>query len=97
MCIRDRDKTPLYAEMGGQVADHGLFTDGDMVFEVTNVQKDKAGKYLHYGIVKSGTISVDQTVKAEIDTERRAAVASCLLYTSFYHKHNKTQGSGEKS
>ncbi len=69
------DKTPLYAEMGGQVADHGLFTDGDMVFEVTNVQKDKAGKYLHYGVVKSGTISVDQTVKAEIDTERRAAVA----------------------
>jgi hypothetical protein len=45
------DKTPLYAEMGGQVADHGTIPRLGAVFDVTDVQKDKAGKFLHHGVM----------------------------------------------
>ena len=68
------DKTPFYAEMGGQVADHGTITVGDSVFSVTNVLKDKGGKYLHHGKLLSGEIKVDDEAVASIDTDRRAAI-----------------------
>ena len=68
------DKTPFYAEMGGQVADFGTITADGMSFEVTNVQKNKGGKFLHYGKVVSGEIKVGDTVAAAIDTERRDAI-----------------------
>ncbi len=68
------DKTPFYAEMGGQTADHGTITAGDSVFEVRNVLKDKGGKYLHHGHLVSGEIKTDDTVRAAIDTERRQAI-----------------------
>ncbi len=68
------DKTPFYAEMGGQVADHGTITAGSSVFEVRNVLKDKGGKYLHHGHLVSGEIQVDDTVHAAIDTVRRQAI-----------------------
>jgi len=68
------DKTPLYAEMGGQCADHGTIACESGVFEVNNVQKNKGGKYLHYGVVKSGSVKVGAACTASIDTERRAAI-----------------------
>ncbi len=68
------DKTPFYAEMGGQVADFGTITVGESVFQVTNVQKDKGGKYLHHGKLLSGEIKVDDTAVAAIDTLRRDAI-----------------------
>ena len=68
------DQTPFYAEMGGQVADHGTMTVGESLFRVTNVQKDKSGKFLHHGVMESGEITKGDTVAAAIDTERRAAV-----------------------
>ena len=68
------DKTPFYAEMGGQVADHGVITCGNARFEVNNVQKNKGGKFMHYGKVVSGEFKVGETVMASIDTERRKGV-----------------------
>ncbi|MCR5826391.1 MAG: hypothetical protein K6G54_07480 [Oscillospiraceae bacterium] len=68
------DKTPFYAEMGGQVADHGVIACGDMRFEVRDVQKNKGGKYLHTGTLVSGALKVGDTVTAEIDTARRDAI-----------------------
>ena len=68
------DKTPFYAEMGGQTADHGTITAGEAVFQVTDVQKDKAGKYLHHGKLLSGEIRVDDVVTAAIDVDRRDAI-----------------------
>ena len=81
------DQTPFYAEMGGQVADHGYLCDSNdesvenlegkgnaLSFVVDNVQKNKGGKYMHYGKLVRGSLKVGDTVTAAIDTERRAAI-----------------------
>ena len=68
------DKTPFYAEMGGQVADHGQLSADGLLFEVTDVQKNKGGKYMHYGKMTEGTLKVGDTVSAGIDVQRRKAV-----------------------
>ena len=68
------DKTPFYAEMGGQVADHGVLTAEGVVFTVSDVQKNKGGKFMHYGKLVKGSLSVGNTLTAAIDTERRAAI-----------------------
>ena len=80
------DKTPFYAEMGGQVADHGLILVGDSRFEVTNVQKDKGGKYLHHGKMVSGAIKVEDLVLASIDVERRKAIMRAHSATHLLQK-----------
>ena len=80
------DKTPFYAEMGGQVADHGVILVGESRFEVTNVQKDKSGKYLHHGKMKSGAIKVDDIVCASIDVERRKAIMRAHSATHLLQK-----------
>ncbi len=68
------DRTPFYAEMGGQVADHGTLKGGDCRFAVTDVQKNKGDKYMHYGKLTSGALRVGDIVTAEIDVERRNAI-----------------------
>ncbi len=68
------DCTPFYAEMGGQVADNGVIETDGALFQVTDVQKDKAGKFLHHGVMHSGRLQVEQTVTARIDTDRRKAI-----------------------
>ena len=69
------DQTPFYAEMGGQSPDEGTITMEHNVFTVTNVQKDKAGKYLHYGVMDHGTLEVEQKVSCIVDRERRDAIS----------------------
>jgi len=68
------DQTPFYAEMGGQVADHGVIETAGGLFTVNNVQKNKGGKYMHYGVMTSGELKVGDAVTAKIDTARRAAI-----------------------
>ena len=68
------DQTPFYAEMGGQVADQGTLSTDSAQFQVRDVQKNKGGKFMHYGVVKSGTLSVGDTVTAAIDVPRRRAI-----------------------
>ena len=80
------DKTPFYAEMGGQVADHGVILVGESRFEVNNVQKDKGGKYLHYGELISGTVKVDDLVLASIHVERRKAIMRAHSATHLLQK-----------
>ncbi len=80
------DKTPFYAEMGGQVADHGVILVGDSRFVVTNVQKDKGGKYLHHGEMVKGSIKVDDLVNASIDVERRKAIMRAHSATHLLQK-----------
>ena len=80
------DRTVLYAEMGGQVADHGRIVAGDSVFEVNNVQKNKGGKVMHYGVVKSGHFAVGDTVTASYCQKRREAIGRAHSATHLLHK-----------
>ena len=80
------DRTVLYAEMGGQVADHGRIVAGDSVFEVNNVQKNKGGKVMHYGVVKSGHFAVGDAVTASYCQKRREAIGRAHSATHLLHK-----------
>ncbi|MCI8301295.1 MAG: alanine--tRNA ligase [Oscillospiraceae bacterium] len=80
------DRTPFYAEMGGQVADHGFLRGGACQFAVTDVQKNKGGKYMHYGKMAEGMLKVGDTVSAAIDPERRKAVMRAHTATHLLDK-----------
>ncbi len=84
------DKTPFYAEMGGQAADHGALLMGDVRFDVTDVQKDKGGRYLHTGTMRSGMLKTDDLVCASIDVERRKAIMRAHSATHLLQKALKS-------
>ena len=69
------DRTTLYAEMGGQVADHGVIRTAAGEFTVTDVQKNKGGKFMHYGKVTAGTLRVGESCTSAYDETRRRAIA----------------------
>ncbi len=68
------DKTPFYAESGGQAGDSGVIRAGDTVFTVTDTQKS-GDVFMHIGKLKKGTLTVGDSVTAAIDRDRRAAIA----------------------
>ena len=84
------DQTAMYAEMGGQVADHGTIQGESGLFEVTDVQKNKGGKYLHYGVVKSGVLRIGDQVRTAVDVERRRAVMRAHTATHLLDKALRT-------
>ena len=84
------DKTPFYAEMGGQTADHGVITVGSATFAVTDVQKNKGGKYMHTGKLTEGVLKLGDTVTCAIDTERRKAIMRAHSATHLLDKALRT-------
>lgn len=80
------DKTPFYAESGGQVADTGTITGKNGVVKVTGCQKTAEGLYLHSGVVEKGIIEKDADVTASIDVERRLSIARNHTTTHLLHK-----------
>ena len=68
------DRTPFYAEMGGQVADHGYLTSGTANLKVNQVKKTPKGFYVHTCTLLDGTIRVGDTVTAAVDEQRRASI-----------------------
>ncbi len=85
------DHTPFYAESGGQVPDHGTLTsEKGTVVAINDVQKTKDGKFLHTGVVESGVLSVEDTVNAKIDMERRQAIARSHTATHLLQKALRT-------
>ena len=85
------DKTPFYAEMGGQVADHGVITaENGAEFRVHDVQKNKGGKYMHYGKLTGGVLKLGDTVTAAIDQNRRKAVMRAHSATHLLDKALRT-------
>ena len=69
------DKTPFYAEMGGQIGDTGVIESDACKIEITDCTKFGGNKFIHTGKVISGEINVGDTVKLKIDTARRKAIA----------------------
>ena len=69
------DKTPFYAEMGGQVADHGVIMAGEAKLTVQDVKKTPKGYYVHTCVLENGMVQVGQTVKAAVSKTRRSAIA----------------------
>lgn len=68
------DKTPFYAESGGQVGDEGTLSIGESSFSVTDTKKTANGQYLHFGIADIGGISEGDEVTAAVDKERRLSI-----------------------
>lgn len=70
------DRTPFYAEMGGQLADHGIIRlAGGGVVEVHDVQAPIRGLSVHRGTLTEGTMTVGEKAYAQIDGARRLAIA----------------------
>ena len=80
------DRTPFYAESGGQVADTGVIAGKDGKVRVNNCNKTGEGLYLHSGIVEEGIIEKGTPVTATIDVERRLAIARNHTVTHLLHK-----------
>ncbi|GAB4397041.1 MAG: alanine--tRNA ligase [Rhodoferax sp.] len=79
-------RTPFYGESGGQVGDRGaIFTDAAF-FEVHDTQKLKADVWAHYGVMKSGTLRVGESVTAHVDHTLRAATMRNHSVTHLMHK-----------
>ena len=74
------DRTPFYAEMGGQVAAHGYLTSGTANLKVNQVKKTPKGFYVHTCTLLDGTIRVGDTVTAAVDEQRRASI--CRNHTA---------------
>ena len=74
------DRTPFYAEMGGQVADHGYLTSCTANLKVNQVKKTPKGFYVHTCTLLDGTIRVGDTVTAAVDEQRRASI--CRNHTA---------------
>jgi alanyl-tRNA synthetase len=80
------DKTPFYAESGGQVGDAGELAKAGAQFEVGDTQKIQADVFGHYGVLKSGALAVGDTLAAAVDTARRQRTMRHHSVTHIMHK-----------
>ena len=81
------DRTPFYAEGGGQLADTGtITTTGGASFDVYDVQTPIKGLIVHRGKVTSGEFALGEQAYAEIDTERRRAISRSHTATHLVHR-----------
>jgi len=80
------DRTPFYAESGGQVGDKGrLVATGGGAFMVRDTQKRGAGLFAHYGQLEQGRLALGDTVAAEVDREQRWSTALNHSATHLMH------------
>jgi alanyl-tRNA synthetase len=83
------DRTPFYAESGGQVGDRGELTKGGTcltLFEVRDTQKVQPDVFGHHGVVKTGELAVGDTVAAQVDLDKRARTMRHHSATHLMHK-----------
>ncbi|HEU4349115.1 MAG TPA: alanine--tRNA ligase, partial [Actinoplanes sp.] len=79
------DRTPFYAEGGGQQADTGRIVGSAVEIEVRDVQSPVAGLNVHRGVVLTGEVTLDETVHAQVDATRRRAVSRAHSATHLVH------------
>jgi alanyl-tRNA synthetase len=79
------NRTPFYAEGGGQLADTGLIIGDGFVVEVQDVQAPVPGLSVHRGVVRSGEVTLDAPVRAEVDVARRQAISRSHSATHLVH------------
>jgi len=84
-CIVVLDRTPFYAESGGQVGDQGEITSGNGSFTVADTQKIQAEVFGHKGKVKAGRLSVGDAVTAQVNAANRALAAYNHSATHLMH------------
>ncbi|MBO0994030.1 alanine--tRNA ligase [Bacillus sp. SD088] len=80
------EKTPFYAESGGQVADHGQLTSGDLLVQVTEVQKAPNGQNLHKAKVEAGVLKEGMAVYAQVDETKRRHTEKNHTVTHLLHQ-----------
>jgi len=81
------DRTPFYAEAGGQLADHGtIVLDGGATIEVDDVQRPIKGLSVHRGRLVEGTAALGDPGTATIDRDRRKAISRAHSATHMIHK-----------
>jgi alanyl-tRNA synthetase len=78
------DQSPFYAESGGQVGDSGILSVGKSRFEVQDTRK-VGGAIVHYGVVTEGSIKVGDVISAQVDAQRRQAIARNHSATHLLH------------
>ncbi len=84
------DVSPFYAEMGGQVADHGTISSESGKIRITDVRKLPDGKFAHVGTVEAGSVSVGDTVNASVCPTRRGAIMRAHSATHLLQKSLRT-------
>lgn len=81
------DRTPFYAEGGGQLADNGVIKLANgAVVKVEDVQTPVPGLFVHRGSVVSGVVKNGESASAEIDLQRRLAISRAHTATHMVHK-----------
>ncbi|MFF7722102.1 alanine--tRNA ligase [Streptomyces luteogriseus] len=81
------DRTPFYAEGGGQIGDTGkIKVDTGAVIEIRDCQKPVPGVYVHKGVVQVGEVTVGAKAHASIDDRRRKAIARAHSATHLTHQ-----------
>jgi len=80
------DRTPFYAEAGGQLADHGRITVDGAVVEIYDAQKPLADLVMHRGRVISGEVVVGRKIVATVDVDRRKAISRAHTATHLVHQ-----------
>ena len=81
------DRTPFYAEGGGQLADSGFITGPNgALIEIEDVQTPIPGLYVHRGIIREGEVATGELVHAAIDLERRLGISRAHTATHMVHK-----------
>jgi alanyl-tRNA synthetase len=80
------DRTPFYAEGGGQLADHGWIRADGAQIEIYDVQTPLAGLVVHRGTVRSGEVVTGTQAYATIDAERRKAISRSHTATHLVHR-----------
>ncbi len=86
ICQLILDRTPFYAESGGQIADKGIITSGNTQLMVDGVQKGPNGQHIQQAIVQQGAIKVGDTVEAIVDLSSRSSIIRNHTATHLLHR-----------